>query len=118
MTIPTVNLIAPNTQIVGQSLTLECSVTTVRGITSRVDIVWSSDDGSELQIVNETNASLTSNNSAIYTATYTIPLLSTTDNGRVYKCKVVINTSPPISTRRNLTLDIIGKCFLSCYKID
>ena len=39
----TVSVTAPNTQTVGQSLTLQCEVTTVRGITSRVDIVWSSD---------------------------------------------------------------------------
>ena len=42
---------APNTQIVGQSLTLQCEVTTVRDITSRIDIAWSS-GGMELQRIN------------------------------------------------------------------
>ena len=111
VTIPTVNLVAPNSQIVGQPLTLECSVIAVRGITSRVDIIWSNNDGSELQAFIGTNASLTNNNSEIYTSTYTIPLLSTTDDGRVYQCEVVINTSPTISTRKNFTLDVISKCF-------
>jgi len=37
-------VVAPNIQTVGQSLTLECSVTAVRGITSRVDIVWKNND--------------------------------------------------------------------------
>ena len=81
-------------------------MTTVRGITSRVDIVWSSDDGSELQTVNGTNASLISSNSTIYTSTYTIPLLSTTDDGRVYQCEVVINTSPPVMATGSVTLDV------------
>jgi len=81
-------------------------VTTVRGITSRVDIVWSSDDGSELQTVNGTNENSTSNNSTIYISTYTIPLLSTTDDSRVYQCEVVINTSPPVMATGSVTLDV------------
>ncbi|XP_065915772.1 hemicentin-1-like [Dysidea avara] len=93
--IANVSVTAPNTQIVGQSLTLECSVTTVRAITSRVDVTWIT-DGSELQRINGINASFTSNNSAMYVSTYTIPLLSTTDDSRVYQCEVVINTSPPV----------------------
>ena len=103
---PTVRVIAPSTQIVGQSLTLECSVTTVRGITSRVDIVWSSDDGSVVQTVYGNNASLISSNSTIYTSTYTIPLLSTADDGRVYECEVVINSSSPVMTTGNVTLHV------------
>ena len=99
---PNVDLTAANTQIVGQSLTLECSVTTVRGITSRVDIVWSS-DGEELQIM---NGSFTNNNFTMYTSAYTIPQLSTTDDGRVYQCTVVINTSPPVMATGSVTLDV------------
>ena len=47
----------PNTQIVGQSLTLQCEVTTVRGITSSVDIVWSS-DGMVLQTTTNLTAAI------------------------------------------------------------
>ena len=99
------NLTAPNTQIVGQSLTLECSVTTVRGITSRLDIMWSS-GGVELQRVTEMNVSFTSNNSATYKSTYTIPQLNTTDDCRVYQFEVVINTSPPVMATGSVTLDV------------
>ena len=94
---------APNTQIVGQSLTLECSVTTVRGITSRVDIVWSSDDNTLAEGI---NANLTTETSIMFTSIYTIPLLSTTDDGRVYQCEVVINTSPPVMANGSVTLDV------------
>ena len=97
-----------NSQIVGQSLTLECSVTTVRGITSRVDIVWSR-DGFQLKYINGANIANFTQSQTTYTFTYTIPLLSTTDDGRVYQCEVVINTSPPVMATDSVTLDIIGK---------
>ena len=42
---------ALNDQTVGRSLTLQCKVTTVRGIDIRVDIMWSS-HGEELQRMN------------------------------------------------------------------
>ena len=102
VSIPSVNAAAPNTQIVGQSLTLECSVTTVRGITNRVDIVWSS-DGVALQRMNGINST---DGSTMYTSTFTIQQLSTTDDGRVYQCEVVINTSPPVMATGSVTLDV------------
>ena len=98
-----VSVTAPSTQIVGQSLTLECSVTTVKGITSRVDIVWSSDDNTLAEGI---NANLTTETSIMFTSIYTIPLLSTTDDGRVYQCEVVINTSPPVMATGSVTLDV------------
>ena len=97
---------APSTQIVGQSLTLQCEVTTVRGITSRVDIVWSN-DGTVLRRINDTTAT-TMNNSLVYTDSYTISQLSTTDDDRVIQCEVVINTSPLIIDSDSITLDVTG----------
>ena len=91
----------------GRSLTLQCVVTTVRGITSRVDIVWSG-DGTELERMNNV-LSTTMDNSLVYTHSYTISQLSTTDDGRVIQCEVVINTSPLIQEVNNITLDLIGK---------
>ena len=104
---PTVNVTAPNTQTVGQSLTLQCEVTTVRGITSRVDIVWSS-GGMELERMNDTS-STTMDNSLVYTHSYTIPPLSTTDDDRVIQCQVVINTSPSVMATDSITLDVTGE---------
>ena len=97
-------------QIVGQSLTLECSVTTVRGITSRVDIMWSR-GGVELQRINGTNASFSTDVSTIYTSTFTISQLNTADDDRVYQCEVVINTTPPVMDISNITLDVTGVLF-------
>ena len=99
----------------GQSLTLQCEVTTVRGITSRVDIVWSS-DGTELERMNDLS-STTMDNSLVYTDSYTISQLNTTDDGRVIQCEVVINASPSVMASDTITLDVASK-FIFCYTID
>ena len=102
-----VTVTAPNTQTVGQSLTLQCEVTTVRGITSKVDIVWSS-GGTELQRMDNVSSTMMSN-SLVYTNSYTISQLSTTDDGRVIQCEVVINVNPEIVANDSITLDVTGK---------
>ena len=112
---PTVSVTAPNTQTVGQSLTLQCEVTTVRGVTSRVDIVWSS-DGTILRRMNNVS-STTMDNSLVYTDSYTISSLSTTDNGRMIQCEVVINASPLVMASDSITLDVTGR-FRFCFTID
>jgi len=106
--IPYIDVTAPNTQIVGQSLTLECSVTTVRGITSRVDIVWSS-DGVELEKSEGHFVNSTTHNSVAYFDTYTIPQLSTTNDGQQLQCKVVINRLLPVLASDHAILDVSGK---------
>ena len=98
---------APITQIVGQSLMLRCSVITVRGITSRVHTVWSS-NGSELETVEADITSIT-NNSVEYTGYYRIVQLNETDDDRVYQCKVVIDTNPPVMADDNITLHTSSK---------
>ena len=105
---PSVTVTAPNTQIVNQSLTLECSVTAVRGITSRVDIIWSR-NGTEVERMEGVSVSSTTGNMVMYTDTYTISQLSTTDNRTAYQCEVVINTSPPVMATGSVTLDVMGK---------
>ena len=106
---PIVRMNASNVQTVGQSLTLQCEVTTVRGITSRVDILWSS-DGTELGRTNNVS-STKMDNSLVYTDSYTISQLSTTDDGRVIQCEVyvVINTSPSVIANDYIILDVIGE---------
>ena len=104
---------APNTQTVGQPLTLQCEVTTVRGITSRVDIMWSS-GGTVLRRMNDTTAT-TMGNSLVYTDSYTISQLSTTDEGRMIQCEVVINASPSVMASDSITLDVTGEYCVAAY---
>ena len=96
-----------NTQIVGQSLTLQCDIITVRGITSRVDIIWSS-NGSELKRVEGVNGSFVSNDSVVYLHSFDILQLNTSDDGRVYQCAVFVNTNPIVLNDDNITLDLTG----------
>ena len=104
---PTVNVTAPNTQRVSQSLILQCEVTTVRGITSRVDIVWSS-NGTDLERTNNVS-STKMHNSLAYTNSYTISKLNTTDDGRVIQCEIVINTSPSVMATNNVIMNVTGE---------
>ena len=106
--IPDVAVTAPNTQTVGQSLTLECSVTAVRGITSRVDIIWNRDD-TEVERMEGVSVSSTTGNMVMYTDTYTISQLNTTDDDREYQCEVEINTSPLVMANGSVTLDVMGE---------
>jgi len=100
-----VTVTALNTQIVGHSLTLKCVTSIVRGITSRVGIIWRS-DGTELERMEVVTVNYTTDNSAIYTDTYTIPQLNTTDDGREYQCEVVINTNPPVMATSTILLNV------------
>jgi len=100
-------IIAHHNQIVGQSLTLECSVTTVRGITSRVDIVWSS-DGTILKQVEKFSEDFTRLNLDTYTTTYTVSPLTINDNGKTFQCDVAIRADPPLMDATNVTLAVNG----------
>ena len=106
--LPYMTINVPSNQTVGQSLTLESSITTVRGITSRVDIVWSSDDVPSETIMGAT-PNTTNDNSEVYEYTYHIPLLSTSHDGRVIDCEVIIMTTPSIVSTNNIILNVTGK---------
>ena len=81
----------------------------MRGITSRVDIVWSN-NGVELKRITNAKTSLTINDSELYKDTFNIPLLSTSDDGRVFQCEIIIMTTPSIIvTANDVTLDVTGK---------
>ena len=99
---------AINNQTEGQPLILQCSVTTVRDINSRVDFVWIS-NGLELRRVEGVIGEPTVSYIAVYTDHYVIPQLSDADNNSLYICKVIINRSQLISATGNITLNITGK---------
>ena len=119
---PVVKIYAPSIQVVSKPLTLECNVTTVRGITSRVDIVWSS-NGVELKRSEEMESNLTTNSSVLYMNSYTISQLGTVDEGRAYQCGIIVNQVLPITVNNSITLDVTGEhlhnamstLFVACY---
>ena len=99
-------------QKVSELLTLKCNVTIVRGITSRVDIVWSS-NGTELKRIEGANSSFVSENFTIYVIFYDILQLSTRDDGREFQCGVLINSTPVVMATNSVTLELTGKFYIS-----
>ena len=87
---------------------MQCNVTTVRGITSRVDIVWSI-NGLVFERMNDVS-STTMDNSLVYTDSYTISSLGSMDV--VVQCEAVINAPDPVMTSESVTLNVISK--LTC----
>ena len=102
-------MISQNSQIIGQPLLLQCILITVRGITSSVDIVWSRDS---VKLRTERNISINFTTSlfASYTSTYFISQLTALDDGTIYSCEAMINTSPLIAANDSIKLDVIGNC--------
>ena len=96
-----------NVLTIGDRLTLYCTVTAVRGISSSVDIIWTT-GGREVRRANNTMAD-ENNDSAIYTDSFEIPSLTAIDNGRVYQCTVVINASPQVFSSDQITLNVSGE---------
>ena len=92
---------------VGDPLTLDCTVTAVRGISSPVDIIWTT--GSRVvRRVDNITANI-ENDNAIYTDSFEISSISAIDNGREYQCTVVINGNKPVSSSGQFTLMFTGK---------
>ena len=91
---------------IGDPLMLDCTVTAVRGISSSVDIIWTT-GGRVVRRVNDTVADI-GNESAIYTDSFEISSLSAIDNGRVYQCTVVIDASPKVFGSDQIILNFDG----------
>ena len=92
----------------GQSLKLKCNITAVRGITSRVDIIWSS-DGLELQRTPKVNVTSMTSYSVLYIDSYNIPQLSTADEDKTYECTVLVISTLPVMATNDVTLNVTGK---------
>ena len=105
---PDIIITAGVNHTVGQSLTLQCDVSVVKGVISSVDMVWRSNDGAELDRTDDIMLTL-DGNLQVYTGSYTISQLSTTDDDRVIQCEVVINANPPVMSYNSITLDVTGK---------
>ena len=102
---PIVRISAPTTQTVGESLTLQCDATIVRGITSTLDVVWSNNS---MRLNSTTLTPM--DNSLLYTNSYTIAELNTTHNGSMIQCEVIVNANPLAMASNSTTLNVTGEC--------
>ena len=90
---PDVSVAALKQQTFSDSpLKLECNVTTVRGITSRVDILWLA-NGRIIRRINDSLSSLV-NNSVLHRDVYDVSNVG--DGVTEYQCHGVINGSPTV----------------------
>ena len=110
---------APNTQTVGQPLTLTCNVTTVRGITSQIDMVWSKEDKT-LKTLNNISPTIM-DSSVVHSDSYTITALTVDDDDKGYECILTIKSVPIVRNSDTVILDLPGmsafvsKCCSLCF---
>ena len=81
----------------------------MRGIISRVDIVWTRDNGEIMRVMGISIAATTQNR-AVYRHLYnTTEPLMLNDTGTVFECEVIINANSPVLNSDNFTLEVAGK---------
>ena len=103
----------PTTQTVGQSLTLQYTVTMVRGITSRVVIMWRRErEGFDTTRV---TATTTMGTVVVYKGFYTILQLSTSDDGIMYEYRLVVLGRSRVVTNGTIRLNVTGKYSRLCH---
>ena len=93
----------------GETTTLECNAIAVRGITSRVDIVWVTGFFDNVVRRRSDARGNIVGNSTIYTDHLVTPPLSFDDNDRVYYCVININESNIFSAFSSIVLNFSGK---------
>ena len=96
--------------MVGQPFSLECIITTARGINSLVNIIWSKGNDELVQKRENANASLTMFSSVLYRDYLNISQLTTDDDNETYRCEVMINA---VMANDSYTLHVIGKWLAS-----
>ena len=110
--VPTPNVIvtALNNQQVGDPLLLECNVITVRGITSSVDIVWTTNDEVVRRVDNVSGETV--DNSVVYRTIYNDSEISLRekDSGTTYQCIVEINNSTLVNATDLFVLSKLLDC--------
>ena len=62
-----------------------------------------------LQRTEGVNITFTESDTEVYKDIYNITQVSTFDYGRIFQCKVIINTSPQLMATDSITLDVTGK---------
>ena len=78
----------------------------MRGITDRVDIVWTT-GGMEVRRINDLSPS-DLNILAIYNDSFVISSLDISDIGSVYQCEVIINSFPLTAVKDTFIIPLPG----------
>ena len=101
-----VEVTTADTPIIEQTLILQCSATTVRGITDRVDIIWTTGTMEVRKVIDVLPNDF--NSLSIYNDSFIIPSLDINDIGSVYQCKVIVNSFPVVAFKDTFTIPLPG----------
>ena len=104
----TVEVIAAERLEIFQPLVLQCTAAIVRGITSTVDIIWTTGN-TQVRRVNNVTASSNTYSQSIYNDSFIIPSLNVSDIGNVYQCEASINSVLPSAVKTGVVIPIPGK---------
>ena len=102
-----VEVIATNIPAIFQPLILQCNATIEGGITSTVDIIWTTGD-TQVRRFNNVTASGNINSTSVYNDSFIIPSLNISDIGYVYQCEVLINSFVPTTAKADFIIPIPG----------
>ena len=102
-----ISVTAQSPQQVGNLLTLDCTVTEVISGSNMVEIVWTDNSNIILKRINVTSTA-TMGSLPVYTDSYTITQLTTSDQGREVQC-IASRTDPPVMDSGSIILSITGK---------
>ena len=92
---PIVEITTGDNVALGEPVTLECTATVTRGITSDLEFLWFvTTNGFFTRLVrNVTDVGSPNNNSVIYRDFLSLPALNTSNRGDNYTCEVTISNS-------------------------
>ena len=110
VSLPNVTETSLSDEHLGQPLLLHCSVTTVRGITSSVDIVWIA-DGKEVRRARNVSGEIVGI-SVVYGDTYHTPALTEKEINNTYQCNAAIGDNISMSVGY---YHVIGKFYMHPY---
>ena len=102
-----VEVVSASIPEIDQPLILQCTATIVRGITSTVDIIWTTGN-TQVRRVNNVTASSSINSSSLYNDSFIIPSLNLSDIGSVYECEVLINSVSNTTAKTDFIIPIPG----------
>ena len=97
----------PNNITAGQPQTMDCTMVAVRGITSRMDIVWYN-NSIPVRRVNNVTASIINGTAAVYMDSFNISL-TIKDDGIVFSCQGVINDELIFTIHSSIRLNVTCK---------
>ena len=100
-----VQVTTANNPEINQPLILQCNANALRGITNRVDIIWTTGG---VQVRRSNDVGRNSIISTVYNDSIIIPSLNLSDVGNIYQCEVLINLIVPTASITNFTIPIPG----------